>query len=101
MTTSRSNAHEDAQPPLRVTATMSEPDRHHLPWPVLATVVALLALPVVAVLMVPLYARRGPELWGFPFFYWYQFLWVLLAAICTSVAYRIVQTYQRRDRGEQ
>ena len=95
MTTSRSNAHEDAQPQLRVTATMSEPDRHHLPWPVLATVVALLALPVVAVLMVPLYARRGPELWGFPFFYWYQLLWVLLCAAFTSGAYLLIGHHRR------
>jgi len=74
---------------------MSEPDRHHLPWPVLATVVALLALPVVAVLMVPLYARRGPELWGFPFFYWYQLLWVFIASGCTYLAYRLVHNARR------
>ena len=26
------------------------------------------------------YADETPRLWGFPFFYWYQLLWVLLAA---------------------
>jgi Protein of unknown function (DUF3311) len=27
---------------------------------------------------------------GFPFFIWYQFLWVFLCAACTWTAYRIV-----------
>ena len=29
-----------------------------------------------------------PELFGFPFFYWYQFLWVPLAAFLTWIVYR-------------
>jgi len=57
----------------------------------------LLAIPVVALLWVSSYAKPTPELWGFPFFYWYQFLWVFLAAICTSLAYRILVGATRRD----
>lgn len=63
----------------------------------LAVIVAvLILLPIVALMWVPSYARRGPELWGFPFFYWYQFCWVFGAAILTSIAYRIVVTHERR-----
>lgn len=38
----------------------------------------LLALPFLGTLVVPLYDRSEPALWGFPFFYWYLFLWLLL-----------------------
>ncbi|KJE23431.1 Protein of unknown function (DUF3311) [Frankia torreyi] len=41
---------------------------------------AVLAVQVVALLLVGTYARRGPRLWGFPFFYWYTLLWLLLGA---------------------
>jgi len=57
----------------------------------LITVAALLlAVPVVALLWVDSYARVEPVLAGFPFFIWYQFLWVFLCAACTWTAYRIV-----------
>ena len=68
----------------------------NLPTAQIVIVAVLLALPVVALMWVSTYARRGPTLWGFPFFYWYQFLWVFIAAICTSVAYAIVHAHQRR-----
>ena len=47
----------------------------------------LLLLPYVALLWVPFYAKSGPALWGFPFFYWYQFLWVPLTALLIGWAY--------------
>ncbi|WP_345351837.1 DUF3311 domain-containing protein [Rhodococcus olei] len=56
----------------------------------LALAGVLLLIPVVAILWVPLYARTGPELGGFPFFYWYQFAWVFLCAAATFGAYKIV-----------
>jgi hypothetical protein len=40
----------------------------------------LLALPFLGLLYPPLYATEDPELFGFPFFYWYQFAWVPLTA---------------------
>jgi hypothetical protein len=33
------------------------------------------------------YARATPQLWGFPFFYWYQLLWVIVGAVLTAVVY--------------
>ncbi len=34
---------------------------------------------------VPFYNKIEPVLWGFPFFYWYQLLWVLISAVITAV----------------
>ncbi len=48
----------------------------------------LLLAPYVALLWVPFYARQQPELWGFPFFYWYMFLWVILTAGLTGIVYK-------------
>ena len=57
----------------------------------LLTVAALLlALPIVALLWVDSYSRVDPTLGGFPFFIWYQFLWVFLCAGCTWAAHRFV-----------
>lgn len=57
----------------------------------LQTVAAvLLALPIVALLWVDSYSRMEPVLAGFPFFIWYQFLWVFLCAACTWAAFRLV-----------
>jgi len=56
----------------------------------------LLAIPLLALLLVPVYARRGPEVLGFPFFYWYQLMWVFFAAGFTHSAYLVI----RRTRGE-
>lgn len=47
----------------------------------------LLVLPFVAVLWVPSYNRRDPELGGVPFFYWYQFLWIGISAALTAAVY--------------
>jgi hypothetical membrane protein len=57
----------------------------------------LLLIPMVALALVGTYAKAKPVLWGFPFFYWYQFLWVFLASGCTFGAYLIVE--RSRDGG--
>ena len=48
----------------------------------------LLAIPFIALLSTPLYSRITPVIWGFPFFYWYQFLWIPLSAAITFLVYR-------------
>jgi Protein of unknown function (DUF3311) len=48
----------------------------------------LLGLPFLGLLYPPLYATEGPELFGFPFFYWYQFAWVPVTAALTYFVYR-------------
>jgi membrane protein implicated in regulation of membrane protease activity len=59
-------------------------------------VAILLLAPIVALLWVGSYTKATPKLWGFPFFYWYQFLWVFLAAGCTYSAYLLLH----RGRGD-
>jgi len=66
-----------------------------LPPGVLLAAAVLLLAPLVALLWVDSYAKRGPELWGFPFFYWYQFLWVFIASACTWLAYQLVTRARR------
>jgi hypothetical protein len=73
---------------------MSHPSRHRLSTGVCVAVAILLAIPVLALLIVPIYARRGPEFLGFPFFYWYQLIWVFICAAFTGSAYLLIE----RDR---
>ena len=51
----------------------------------------LLLPPFVGLLWVPFYARATPRLFGFPFFYWYQFAWVIVTALLTWIVFRIVR----------
>jgi hypothetical protein len=74
---------------------MSKSSRHRLSPGVMAAVAVLLAIPVLALLLVPIYARKGPELWGFPFFYWYQMLWVLICGLFTGAAYLLIERDRR------
>jgi len=47
----------------------------------------LLVLPYLGLCFPALYARSTPSLWGFPFFYWYQFAWVILASAILGFVY--------------
>jgi uncharacterized RDD family membrane protein YckC len=58
------------------------PRRRGLRWTDL-----LLILPLIAVLWVPFYNSVDPQLGGIPFFYWYLFLWILISAVFTFLAY--------------
>ncbi|RLV47805.1 DUF3311 domain-containing protein [Nocardioides mangrovicus] len=55
----------------------------------------LLLIPVVALVWVPSYNQETPKLWGFPFFFWYQFAWVFLCAAATWSAYRLTLAARR------
>ena len=48
----------------------------------------LFVLPFIAMLWVPSYNRVTPELFGFPFFYWYQLLWVVISAALAGIIYK-------------
>jgi hypothetical protein len=48
----------------------------------------LLLLPFAALLVPPLYAHESPHLWGIPFFYWYQAVWLIITAGITTFVYR-------------
>ncbi|MBV9106642.1 MAG: DUF3311 domain-containing protein [Verrucomicrobia bacterium] len=47
----------------------------------------LLLVPFVALLWVPFYNSTDPVLFGFPFFYWYQFLWVPITSFLIYIVY--------------
>jgi hypothetical protein len=55
----------------------------------------LLVLPWIAMIWVPSYNKIEPTLWGFPFFYWYQLLWVLISAVLTAFVYLKTKTRSR------
>ena len=50
-------------------------------------------IPFVAVLGVAIYDKASPEFAGFPFFFWWQLLWVGVTAGLMGIAYVVV----RRD----
>jgi Protein of unknown function (DUF3311) len=47
----------------------------------------LLVLQFIAVLWPPFYNKLEPVLFGMPFFYWYQLLWIIIGALLTAVVY--------------
>lgn len=54
----------------------------------------LLVVPIVVPLITPLFNFDSPRLWGFPAFYWIQFLFIVLGVVTTSVVY--LMTTKRR-----
>lgn len=48
----------------------------------------ILLLPFIGLLWVPFYNQAEPSLLGFPFFYWYQLLWVPVTAFLTWLVFR-------------
>ena len=65
----------------------------------LATVAVLLTVAIIATLWVPIYARSTPKLGPFPFFYWYQLIWVPLTADADWICYLLLKTKHARDAG--
>ena len=48
----------------------------------------LLLLPCIFLLWVPFFNDVKPTLFGFPFFYWYQLLWVPLTSVIIFIVYK-------------
>lgn len=48
----------------------------------------LLLLPLLVTLYPPLYNRTDPQLFGIPFFYWYQLAVIPVGVLSTLVVYR-------------
>ena len=51
----------------------------------------LLIVPFIGTLWVSSYASLQPELWGVPFFYWYQFLWIIITSLLTGLVYFVTK----------
>lgn len=47
----------------------------------------LLLLPYLGLLFPQTYTQTKPSFRGIPFFYWYQFAWVILSAAITGLVY--------------
>ena len=68
------------------------PRKHTGTWIVIAI---LLAAGVIGTLWVPFYNHLTPVLGGFPFFYWYQLMWVPIVAILAGTAYLLSRLAHR------
>jgi hypothetical protein len=64
---------QPAKPPLKL---------KHSKWWLLP-----LLLPYLALCFPQVYAWSTPTLFGFPFFYWYQLAWVILASAIMGLVY--------------
>lgn len=58
-----------------------------------------LIAPFVAMLWIPSYNTTNPKLLGFPFFYWYQLLWVIITAVLMIVAFVATNRDRAQRRG--
>jgi hypothetical protein len=47
----------------------------------------LLLIPLLGLLVPPIYNDTDPTLIGIPFFYWYQLAWVPISVAVTAVVY--------------
>jgi uncharacterized membrane protein len=63
--------------------------RDDSPTPLARAVLGILFLVIVVVtLWVPFYNRVEPVVFGIPFFYWFQVVWIVITAFVTVAAYR-------------
>ena len=56
---------------------------------------SLLALPFIGTLIPSLYNHARPALFGMPFFYWYQLVWVIVTAALLGIV--VSMTSERGD----
>ncbi len=63
-------------------------------WGIWAVIAVLLAAVLVGTLWVPFYNRTTPAWGGWPFFYWYQLLWVPIVALLSWCAYLLSKRAQ-------
>jgi uncharacterized protein DUF3311 len=61
-------------------------------------IVVLLVPAVVVPLLVPLYDKSDPTLWGFPFYFWFQLALIPAAVVLTGLAFSLAKGADERDR---
>ncbi len=57
----------------------------------------LLVLPFAATLVPPFYAREAPMAGPWPFFYWWQFAWIVITALILAFVYHVTTGRGGRD----
>lgn len=70
--------------------------RRHIGTWIVITIVLVAAL--IGTLWVPFYNHLTPALGGFPYFYWYQLMWVPIVAILSAIAYLLTLRTERGNR---
>ena len=76
---------EPAEPARTAQVAPAAPRSDRSPWN------WLLFIPIVLPLLTPLYNFDSPRLWGFPAFYWIQFMFILVGVVTTSLVYRMTR----------
>ena len=73
------------------------PRRTNGAWTVVGV---LLAIGIVLPLLVFVYDQEKPSLWGFPFYYWFQFMLIPIVSLLTFSAFRISEKALTKDRAD-
>jgi hypothetical protein len=60
-------------------------------------ITVLLLVAIGGTLWVPFYARSMPKLGEFPFFYWYQLIWVPAVSIMCWICYMLLRAKPAPD----
>jgi Na+/melibiose symporter-like transporter len=71
--------------------------------PTKIVVAGILLVAIIVPLLVSTYDQKEPRLLGFPFFYWYQLLWVFLCAALCGLSFWLLKRERdayRRKFGE-
>lgn len=63
-----------------------------------AVAYALLLGECLVILIPSIYGRAAPKLFGIPFFYWFQLLWIVVGMVVTGIAYLLVEHVGRTSR---
>ena len=76
----------------------TDPRRRLTPTKIVVSGILLVA--IVVPLLVSTYDQRDPKLFGFPFFYWYQLVWVFICAALCGLSFLLLKrerdTYRER-----
>jgi Na+/melibiose symporter-like transporter len=67
----------------------TDPRAQLTPTKIAVSVILLVA--IIVPLLVSTYDRRDPQLWGFPFFYWYQLIWVFICAALVGLSFWLLK----------
>ena len=59
---------------------------------------ALLLGECLVILIPSVYGRATPKLFGIPFFYWFQLLWIIVGMVVTGIAYLLIERAEARAR---